>query len=784
MSETVTKIENAEKIPVLALRGITVFPDMVINFDVERKISAAAVEAAMEKDQLICLITQKDILVDKPVEKDLYRCGTICVIKQFLKIPGGGLRVMVEGKCRAKLIGLIGETPYLRGLVRRLEPVLPRRTSSRMEAMMRRSYSLFEQYSMLSANLGVESVVNIVASSDPGYIADYITQNIFLKHQEKQKVLEELRPVQRLEMVNRILAREVEVLEIEQQLQEQTQEQISKQQRDYVLREQMKVIQSELGENESRSPETEEYAQRIRALKLSEDSTEKLLKELNRLEKQPFGSAEASVIRTYLDTCLELPWHKKSKERIDVKAARRVLDADHFGIDKVKERIIEFLAVKQLAPELKSPILCLVGPPGTGKTSIGMSIARAMNRKLARIALGGISDEAEIRGHRKTYVGAMPGRILAAVKQAGTNNPVILLDEIDKLGSDRRGDPSAALLEALDAEQNAAFRDHFIEIPFDLSDVFFITTANTTETIPRPLLDRMEIIELLSYTDEEKLQIAKQHLLPKQRKKHGLSGKTLRISDGVIRDIIAFYTRESGVRQLEREIAAVCRKAAARIAGGEAESVTLRSDMLEDFLGVRKFRVEAVGKKNEIGLVRGLAWTSAGGEMLDVEVNVMEGSGKLELTGNLGDVMKESAHAAMSYIRSRADRLGIDKEFYKTKDIHIHFPEGAIPKDGPSAGITITMAVVSALTGAPAKRDVAMTGEITLRGRVLPIGGLKEKTMAALRAGIRTVIIPSENARDLAEIDQTVRNALNFVLAEHVDDVLDVALELKGGAEQ
>ncbi len=785
MSETVTKIENVEKLPVLALRGITVFPDMVINFDVERKASAAAVEAAMEQhEQLICLITQKDIRVENPAEKDLYRCGTICTVKQFLKVPGGGLRVMVEGISRAKLVGLIGEAPYLRGLLRRLEPVTPRQHSSRMEAMIRQSYSLFEHYTMLSANLGAESIVNVVASSDPGYIADYIAQNIYLKYQDKQKILEELRPLQRLELVNRHLAREIQVLEIEQQLQEQTQEQINKQQRDYVLREQMKLIQTELGEGEKQSSESEEYTARIKALHLPEESEEKLLKELARLDKQPFGSAEASVIRTYLDTCLELPWHRKSKERLDVKSARRVLDADHFGIDKVKERIIEYLAVKQLAPELKSPIICLVGPPGTGKTSIGMSIARAMNRKLARISLGGVSDEAEIRGHRKTYVGAMPGRIIAAIRQAGTVNPVLLLDEIDKLGSDRRGDPSAALLEALDAEQNGSFRDHFLEIPFDLSDVFFITTANTTDTIPRPLLDRMEIIELLSYTDEEKLQIAKRHLLPKQRKKHGLNAKTLKIGDGTLRDIIAFYTRESGVRQLEREIAAVCRKTAARIAWGEVESVHLRSDMLEDFLGVRKFRVEPLGAKNEVGLVRGLAWTSAGGEMLDVEVNVMEGSGKLELTGNLGDVMKESAHAALSYIRSRADKLQIEKDFYKNKDIHIHFPEGAIPKDGPSAGITITMAVISALTGAPVKRDVAMTGEITLRGRVLPIGGLKEKTMAALRAGIKTVIIPRENERDLAEIDQTVRNALNFVLADHVDEVLHVALELKekGGA--
>ena len=515
------------------------------------------------------------------------------------------------------------------------------------------------------------------------------------------------------------------------------------------------------------------------------DSEEKLLKEVARLGRQPFGSAEASVIRSYLDTCLEIPWNKLSRETLDVGRAQRMLDEDHFGLEKVKERIIEFLAVRQLAPDIRGTVLCLVGPPGTGKTSVAMSIARAMNRKLAHVALGGVHDEAEIRGHRRTYVGAMPGRLVSGLIQAGSMNPVMVLDEIDKLGSDYRGDPSSALLEALDGEQNGKFRDNYLEIPIDLSGVFFITTANTTDTIPRPLLDRMEVIELSSYTDEEKLSIAKRHLLPKQRRRHGLNGNTLRVSDGAIREIISLYTRESGVRLLERELAALCRKCAAGIARGEYKSLSVRAGKLEPLLGSPKYKPDAVYPRDEVGLVRGLAWTSVGGEVLDVEVGVVEGGGHLELTGNLGDVMKESCKAAITYIRSRAAMLGIDPEFYKNRDIHIHFPEGAVPKDGPSAGITICIGVISALTGIPVRRDLAMTGEITLRGRILPIGGLKEKTMAALRAGVSTVIIPAANEPDLEEIDQTVRRSLRFITADHVDAILDTALNrLEAGASQ
>jgi len=540
----------------------------------------------------------------------------------------------------------------------------------------------------------------------------------------------------------------------------------------------MKVLQSELNEGfTDEANELQMYREQIVALKLSDDIEMKILKEVDKLEKQSFGSAESSVIRNYLDTCLELPWNKTTKERIDITRARKILDTDHFGLDKVKERIVEFLAVRQLSPEIKGAIICLVGPPGVGKTSVAISVARALNRKLARLSLGGVHDEAEIRGHRKTYIGAMPGRIIASLKQAGSRNPLIVLDEIDKLGRDHRGDPASALLEALDPEQNATFRDNYMEVPFDLSEVMFITTANTTDTIPKPLLDRMEIIELTSYTDVEKLAIAKQYLIPKQRKKHGLKGRQLSFADNAVLEIISSYTRESGVRLLEREIAAVCRKAAARIASDELTSVKLGIDMLDDFLGVRKYKPETVSHGFEIGIANGLAWTTTGGSVLEVEVNVLLGTGKLELTGNLGDVMKESAQAAVSYIRSRAEKLDISPEFYKTHDIHIHFPEGAIPKDGPSAGITICIATISALSGAPARRDIAMTGEITLRGRILRVGGLKEKTMAALRAGIKTVLIPAENEPDLDEIDQIVRRDLNFITTDNIDDILNIALD-------
>jgi len=597
-----------------------------------------------------------------------------------------------------------------------------------------------------------------------------------MRHQDKQVILDEIRPLARLQKVNELLKREIDIVAFEQEIEGKIRQHVGQLQRENILREQMRVIRHELGEDEGGDNDIDEYRRKIQELHLTEEVETKLLKEVSRLSKQPFGSAEGSVIRNYLDVCLEMPWNSETKERASVSAARKQLDKDHYGLDKVKERILEFIAVRQLNPEAKGQIICLVGPPGVGKTSIATSVAAALNRKLARLSLGGVHDEAEIRGHRKTYIGAMPGRIIDAISRSGAMNPLLVLDEIDKLGKDHRGDPSSALLEVLDSEQNYAFRDHYLEIPIDLRQVMFITTANTTATIPQPLLDRMEVIELSSYTDEEKVQIAQRHLLPKQMKEHGLTKSQLRVSDDTIRAIISGYTRESGVRRLERQLGKLCRRAAMQLVEGTVKRITVTPENLETLLDVRRYSRPSL-PGSVVGVVNGLAWTEAGGEMLEVEVNVMEGTGKLELTGNLGDVMKESARAAISCLRSRAAQLGLDPDFYKTKDIHIHFPEGAVPKDGPSAGIAITTAVLSALTGRKVKSDVAMTGEVTLRGRVLAIGGLKEKTMAAYRSGIKTVIIPQENRKDLQEIDPTVAAGLRFVPVEEIDAVLAEALE-------
>ena len=764
--------------PLLPLRGLTAFPGTVLNFDVERPISVAALNAAMGADQQLFLVTQKDISTAVPTAAELHTVGTVCTIRQILRIPGSGMiRVMVEGQYRARVVEIHETAPSYTADVEMIDTKPCPITTPSLEALLRRCLTLFEEYATVSGSVTPEMFLTAADCSDLGETADYVAQNTGLKHTEKQMLLEELRARQRMLLLNRMLRREITVLTLEKDLDEATKEELDRTQRDYYLREQMKIIRSELGESEEDAPEElSEYRDRIRALHLDEAIEEKLLKEVSKLAKQPFGSSESAVIRAYLDTCLELPWNQRTKDTISVAKAKKCLDEDHYGLEKVKERILEFLAVRQISPQTKSSVLCLVGPPGVGKTSIAISVARAMNRSMARISLGGVHDEAEIRGHRKTYVGAMPGRIVTGLQQAKHMNPVMVLDEIDKLGSDYRGDPSSALLEVFDAEQNYAFRDNFLEIPLDLSDILFITTANTTETIPRALLDRMEVIEIGSYTDEEKLQIARAHLLPKQRKKHGLSVAQMRISDDAMREIISDYTRESGVRILEREIAAICRKTARVIASGERKSVSVRAGQLEKYLGVPKYRENRLYPRDEVGLVRGLAWTSVGGEVLDVEAAVMDGSGKLELTGNLGDVMKESARAAVSYIRTRCAALGIDPEFYKTKDIHIHFPESAVPKDGPSAGITICIALISALTNLPVHRDIAMTGEISIRGRILPIGGLKEKTMAALRTGIHTVIIPAENEKDLDEIDQTVRSALNFITTDHVDKILDTVL--------
>lgn len=762
--------------PMLALRGLSVFPGMLLTFDVERPASVAALDMAVKADQIIFLAAQKDLTADMPEEKDIYHVGSVCRIRQQLRQASNGVcRVMVEGLYRAEALEMRTEAKGYAALVRPLPDKAERVSSERMEALLRSCLSLFEQYLRLNPDMVTEQILNILAKPEPAYVASYIAQNVRFSVGDRQQILEAVYPSRRLALVVKLLSRELNVLGLEKEINEATQEQMSRIQREYYLREEMKLIQQELGED-GQTDDIDDYRRKVNALLVKQEIKDKLLKELSRLAKQPFGSSEAAVIRNYLDVCLEIPWGKSTQETVDIAKARKLLDEEHFGLEKVKKRILEYLAVRQLSPEIKGGLICLVGPPGTGKTSIAMSIAKAVNRKLVRVSLGGVHDEAEIRGHRKTYIGSMPGRIISGVIQAKSCNPLMVLDEIDKLGSDYRGDPSAALLEALDGEQNESFRDNFLEIPFDLSQVFFITTANTTETIPRPLLDRMEVIALSSYTDEEKLQIAKRHLLPKQRKKHGLKASQLKADDNAIREIIASYTKESGVRLLERELASLCRRAASGIAEGEYKSLNVRAEKLEALLGPARFKPEHRRLVNQVGLVRGLAYTAAGGEALDVEAAVVEGSGKLELTGNLGEVMKESAKAALTYIRSRSLRLGIDPDFYKNKDIHIHFPEGAVPKDGPSAGITVCIALISALTGTPVRSDVAMTGEITLRGRVLPIGGLREKTMAALRAGVHTVIIPADNEADLEEIDQTVRSRLRFVPTDHVDKVMDVAL--------
>ncbi len=761
--------------PVLALRGLAIFPEQTVHFDVGRPKSVFALEAAMKEDQIIFLVPQKNIVDEDPGHAGLVPVGTVAKVKQVLKSQGENIRVLVTGLYRGKISGPLSKEPYLSALIEPVRDVHVMETL-RSRVMRREANGLYGQYLELVERPAQTVQLKILSSGSNGYIADTIAQNSGFDYEDKSKLLCMLNPERRLEMVLNLLRQEIRMIQLETDIQEKTRAYIDQDQRDYYLREQMKAIRDELGESDENS-EFSEYEKNILRLNLPEESEKKVLKDLERLKKQPFGSSEASVLRNYLDTLLDLPWNTSTKERIDVSTARRILDKDHYGLDKVKERILETIAVRQMAPELPPQIICLVGPPGVGKTSVAYSIARCLNRKMARIALGGVHDEADIRGHRKTYVGAMPGRIVQAMIQAGSMNPLLLLDEVDKMGSDYRGDPSAALLEVLDGEQNKAYRDHFLEIPVDLSNVMFITTANSLDTIPRPLLDRMEIIELGSYTDEEKLMIAKNHLIPKQLSKHGLKKSQLRFTDDAIREIIRCYTRESGVRSLERCIAEACRKCDMKLIADESiKRIQINGADIEQYLGTRKYLPDRLPGKDQVGVVTGLAWTAVGGDTLEVEVNVMDGSGKLELTGNLGDVMKESVHAALSYIRANAQQLGISGDFYKTKDVHVHFPEGAVPKDGPSAGVTVCTAIVSALTNMTVRSDVAMTGEISLRGRVLPIGGLKEKTMAALRRGIKTVIIPKDNERDLELIDQTVRNSLNFVLAQTVDTVLNTAL--------
>ena len=775
----VNDTNNQRMLPVLPLRGLTAFPDMLIHFDVGRAMSIKALEAAMKDGQWIFLTAQKDLKTDRPTADDLYEVGTICIIKQILRLPGDNIRVLVEGKDRARALHYQksedgGEC--LKAQVEVLYDILPLGGERREQALVRTVQNRFEEYAALAPRLSSDVALTVAAGGNAGYLADYIAQNIPIDFSVKQEVLEELNVNRRLTFLIRLLTEETEILRIEGDIQEQIKAAIDKNQKDYYLREQIKVIQSELGEQDV-SAEAEEYREKIEKLGLPEESASKLLRETERLAKMSGSSAEAGVIRTYLDTVLELPWKTSTRPRHDLERAQKILDRDHYGLEKVKERILEFMAVKTLAPDLKGQVLCLVGPPGVGKTSIARSIAEAMNRKYTRMSLGGVRDEADIRGHRKTYIGAMPGRIIAALRQAGSRNPLILLDEIDKMGNDFRGDPASAMLEVLDTEQNNAFRDHYIEIPFDLSDVLFVTTANDLSTVPRPLLDRMEVIELSSYTAEEKLHIAHDHLLPKQIKKHGLKGTQLIVPEETLSAVISGYTREAGVRRLEQVIAKLCRKAAKKIADGSAKRVTIHPADLEAYLGAPKFKEDNVSKEDEVGIVNGLAWTSVGGEMLQVEVAAVPGTGKIEITGNLGKVMEESAKAAVTFVRSRAEMLRIDPNFYKNTDIHIHFPEAAIPKDGPSAGITMATAIISALTGAPVRHEVAMTGEVTLRGRVMPIGGLREKTMAAYRAGIRTIIIPKDNQVDLEEVEQVVKDHVQFVIAAHMDTVMEAAID-------
>jgi len=770
------KIIKKQVLPILPLRGLTVFPYMTLPFDVGRTKSIKALEEAMINNQLILLVTQKDARVDSPSEEDLYKVGTISKVKQLLKLPGDTIRVLVEGISRAEIGETVQTEPFLMAEVVERIYSYEEENKTELEALKRKTLETFDEYVKLNNKIPADTVLAIMTIEDHGHLTDIITSNLNLKVEQKQEILDEFNPKLRLEKLLEVLFSEIDILEIGKNINAKVRKQIDKVQKEYYLREQIKAIQSELGDKEGVVGEVEEYKERLEKSNFPEEVQKKVQKELDRLLKMQSGSAEGSVIRTYLDWIFDLPWDEKTEEVIELENAQKILDEDHYGLEKVKERIVEYLAIRKLKKSLKGPILCLVGPPGVGKTSIAKSIARAINRNYVRMSLGGVKDEAEIRGHRRTYVGAMPGRIIAALKQGGSNNPLILLDEIDKMSSDFRGDPASAMLEVLDSEQNFAFRDHYMELPFNLSDVMFLTTANTLDTIPRPLLDRMEVIPISSYTEEEKINIAMKYLLPKQVEAHGLKKRNITIDEQAMRDIINHYSREAGVRNLERQIATVCRKVAKILVSTNKKSVKITTNNIEKILGTKKYRYDMANEQDEVGIATGLAWTPVGGDTLSIEVTIMEGSGKLELTGQLGDVMKESARAAISFIRSRVEQLGIDGDFHNKCDIHIHVPEGAIPKDGPSAGITLATAMVSALSGAPVKKNVAMTGEITLRGRVLPIGGLKEKVLAAHRAGIDTIIIPADNKKDLDEIPDIIRKKIRFVLAAEMGIVLSTAL--------
>jgi ATP-dependent Lon protease len=766
-------------IPLLPLRGLLVYPTMVLHLDVGRERSVQALEKAMMDDNIIFLTTQKDVAIDEPTEDDLYRMGTLTKVKQMLKLPNGTIRVLVEGMKRAEIVEFIDEGSYFAATLKTYED--PATADVEEKALMRTVLDYFEQYIKLSKKISAETFATVSDMEEPGRLADIVSSHLPLKLKEKQEILETIDIKERLNRVIEIIHNEKEVLHLEKKISQRVKRAMERTQKEYYLREQMKAIQKELGEKEGKTGEIAELTEKIEQAGMPEHVKKTAMKELERYEKVPSNSAESAVIRNYIDWLLALPWSKATKDDLNLQKAERILNRDHYGLDKVKERVLEYLAVQQLTKSLKGPILCLAGPPGVGKTSLARSIAESLGRKFVRISLGGVRDESEIRGHRRTYVGAMPGRIIQGMKKAGTINPVFLLDEIDKMSSDFRGDPSAALLEVLDPEQNATFSDHYIEETYDLSKVMFIATANDLSTIPGPLRDRMEIITIPGYTEIEKIHIAKNHLLPKQIKEHGLTKGQLQVRDEALKNIVRYYTREAGVRGLERQIATICRKTAKIIVSGEKKRVVVTEKQLKQLLGKEKFRYGQAELTDQVGVATGLAYTAFGGDTLQIEVSLTPGKGKLVLTGKLGDVMKESAQTAFSYVRSKAKEWNIEEDFHEKYDIHIHVPEGAVPKDGPSAGITIATALFSALTNRPVKKDVGMTGEITLRGRVLPIGGVKEKTLSAHRAGLKTVILPQENEKDIDDIPSSVRKDLHFVLVSHVDEVLQTALRGETG---
>ncbi|MBF8983333.1 endopeptidase La [Lutibacter sp. B2] len=773
------KVEKHE-LPLIPLRGISIFPYMVLHFDIGRERSVKALEEAMINDQLVFLTTQKNPENELPTSDDFYNVGTIAKIKQMLRLPDEVVRVLVEGISRASIKEILQDDPYFKCIVEEeiYEEEIER--DKELEALMNNVTRVFKKYTGLSNRTSPDVLMSVTSIEEPGKLADVMAAHMILKTEQKQQILEATNPKDRLEVLYGVLLREMEVLEIEKEIHDKVRKKINKVQKEYYLKEQLNAIQEELGDGGSVAEEIDTYREKLEKLKLSEKIEEKVSKELDRLSRLSPSSAESSVIRSYVEWILDLPWKEETKDRLDLKKAKKVLDQDHYGLIDVKQRILEYLAIRKLSKNMKGPIICLVGPPGVGKTSIAKSIAKSLDRKFVRMSLGGVRDEAEIRGHRRTYIGAIPGRIISNIKECGSKNPVFLFDEIDKLSSDFKGDPAAALLEVLDPEQNKEFTDHYLEVPFDLSKVMFITTANSLGTIPRPLLDRMEVIEVSGYTEEEKVKIAQKYLVKKQKKEHGLKEKNLQISEQVIRDVIISYTRESGVRNLEREIATLCRKVAKRIVEDDIKVARINSTNLNKYLGMKKFRYDKMKENHEIGIATGLAWTRVGGETLFIEVSSMKGTGKLVLTGQLGDVMKESARAGLSYIRSKIEELEIDENFYKEKDIHIHIPEGAIPKDGPSAGITMATAMISELTQIPINKNVAMTGEITLRGRTLPVGGIKEKVLAAHRAGIRKILLPIDNEKDIEKIPTNIKKELTFVLVENMNQVLENALVRKG----